>query len=108
VSIDTYVLSSACAATVPVISAAWHAEHLHVFKQSQHPPTCSSPAAAGGGGGNTLCLLQVVDPYIGRHLRPHQREGVTFLYECLMGLRSDQYNGCLLADEMGLGWVTCS
>jgi SNF2 family DNA or RNA helicase len=46
---------------------------------------------------------QVVDPYVGRHLRPHQREGVAFLYECLMGLRSDQYSGCLLADEMGLG-----
>ncbi|WIA33078.1 hypothetical protein OEZ86_006234 [Tetradesmus obliquus] len=45
----------------------------------------------------------VIDPYVGRHLRLHQREGVTFLYECVMGLRSDQYSGCLLADEMGLG-----
>jgi DNA repair and recombination protein RAD54B len=53
--------------------------------------------------GLRLLPQQVVDPYVGRHLRPHQREGVTFLYECLMGLRSDQYSGCLLADEMGLG-----
>jgi hypothetical protein len=25
----------------------------------------------------------VVDPYLSTHLRPHQREGVTFLYECV-------------------------
>ena len=29
----------------------------------------------------------VVDPYIGRKLRPHQCHGVQFLYECVMGLR---------------------
>ena len=29
----------------------------------------------------------VVDPYIGRHLRPHQRDGVRFMYECVVGLR---------------------
>ena len=27
----------------------------------------------------------VVDPYLAQHLRPHQREGVQFLYECVMG-----------------------
>lgn len=47
--------------------------------------------------------MQVVDPYIGRYLRPHQREGVKFMYECVMGLRNQQRAGCLLADEMGLG-----
>lgn len=29
----------------------------------------------------------VVDPHIGRKLRPHQEQGVQFLYECVMGLR---------------------
>ena len=29
----------------------------------------------------------VVDPHIGRKLRPHQQHGVHFLYECVMGLR---------------------
>lgn len=47
--------------------------------------------------------VQVIDPYLGRQLRPHQREGVTFMYECVMGLRSPDHAGCLLADEMGLG-----
>lgn len=29
----------------------------------------------------------VVDPHLNVHLRPHQREGVVFLYECVMGMR---------------------
>jgi DNA repair and recombination protein RAD54B len=42
----------------------------------------------------------VVDPVLGRHLRPHQWEGVCFLYECVMQMK--QYEGCgaILADEM--------
>ena len=34
----------------------------------------------------------VVDPHLSRDLRPHQREGVIFLYECVMGMRD--YVGC--------------
>nr|APC23178.1 RAD54B DNA helicase splice variant [Physcomitrium patens] len=45
----------------------------------------------------------VVDPYIASKLRPHQKDGVMFMYECIMGLRSNSFCGCLLADEMGLG-----
>ncbi|KCV73105.1 hypothetical protein H696_00650 [Fonticula alba] len=45
----------------------------------------------------------VVDPHIGGQLRPHQREGVVFLYECVMGFRNFTGNGAILADEMGLG-----
>lgn len=45
----------------------------------------------------------VVDPLLSSVLRPHQREGVKFLYECVMGFRNFSGNGCLLADEMGLG-----
>lgn len=43
---------------------------------------------------------------LARELRPHQREGVIFMYECLMGYRQFNevpYFGCILADEMGLG-----
>lgn len=36
-------------------------------------------------------------------LRPHQIEGVTFMYQCTMGLKNASINGCILADEMGLG-----
>lgn len=45
----------------------------------------------------------VLDPILGRHLREHQREGVKFLYECVMGMRSFNGDGAILADEMGLG-----
>jgi len=45
----------------------------------------------------------VVDPFLTRHLRDHQREGVQFLYECVMGMRCPEGDGAILADEMGLG-----
>ncbi|KAK3585162.1 hypothetical protein CHS0354_001785 [Potamilus streckersoni] len=45
----------------------------------------------------------VVDPYLSVHLRPHQREGVLFLYECVMGFRNYIGQGAILADDMGLG-----
>jgi len=44
-----------------------------------------------------------IDPHLAVHLRPHQVEGVKFLYECVMGYRDFEGMGCLLADEMGLG-----
>lgn len=44
-----------------------------------------------------------VDATLTAHLRPHQKEGVQFLYDCLVGFRSLKYCGALLADEMGLG-----
>ncbi|KAB1993614.1 hypothetical protein ES319_D13G042800v1 [Gossypium barbadense] len=45
-----------------------------------------------------------VDPLLVRFLRPHQREGVQFMFECVSGLSSAaNINGCILADDMGLG-----
>lgn len=44
-----------------------------------------------------------VDSFLTKILRPHQREGVTFLYECVMGMKNINYFGAILADEMGLG-----
>uniref|UniRef100_A0A3Q3SYP8 DNA repair and recombination protein RAD54-like n=1 Tax=Mastacembelus armatus TaxID=205130 RepID=A0A3Q3SYP8_9TELE len=45
----------------------------------------------------------VVDPVLGKVLRPHQREGVKFLWECVTGRRISGSHGCIMADEMGLG-----
>ena len=39
----------------------------------------------------------VVDPHLVSKLRPHQKEGVTFLYECVMGFRDYQGYGAILA-----------
>ncbi|AQZ13826.1 RDH54 (YBR073W) [Zygosaccharomyces parabailii] len=64
----------------------------------------------------------IVDPLLSKFLRPHQRDGVKFMYDCVMGLtgpsqnlekdttsqslildHDQDINGCILADEMGLG-----
>ncbi|KAJ5578680.1 DNA repair and recombination protein [Penicillium hispanicum] len=45
----------------------------------------------------------VVDPLLAKSLRQHQREGVQFLYECVMGMRDFNGEGAILADDMGLG-----
>ncbi|KAL8771026.1 MAG: hypothetical protein Q9209_003445 [Squamulea sp. 1 TL-2023] len=68
-------------------------------------PKCSPPPS------DTLVLKRpsdakvdvVVDPSLSRKLREHQREGVKFMYECVMGLRDFNGRGAILADEMGLG-----
>ncbi|KAL7498005.1 hypothetical protein ACHAWT_008513 [Skeletonema menzelii] len=44
-----------------------------------------------------------VPPVLAKWLRPHQREGVQFMYECVMGLKDFPGAGCILADDMGLG-----
>ena len=55
----------------------------------------------------TACPV-VCDPFIAKFLRPHQRDGLKFMFECVMGLRASAHTnkahtGCLLAHEMGLG-----
>ncbi|KAJ3315176.1 DNA-dependent ATPase protein rad54 [Boothiomyces sp. JEL0838] len=45
----------------------------------------------------------VIDPVLGNVLRPHQIEGVKFLFDCTTGRRSEDAFGCIMADEMGLG-----
>lgn len=45
----------------------------------------------------------VIDPRLAKVLRPHQVEGVKFMYRCVTGLIDAKANGCIMADEMGLG-----
>ncbi|KAG4304787.1 hypothetical protein PORY_001840 [Pneumocystis oryctolagi] len=45
----------------------------------------------------------VIDPKLSKVLRPHQIEGVKFLYKCVTGMIDSRANGCIMADEMGLG-----
>eukprot|EP01119_Soliformovum_irregulare_P006693 TRINITY_DN1899_c0_g1_i2.p1 TRINITY_DN1899_c0_g1~~TRINITY_DN1899_c0_g1_i2.p1 ORF type:complete len:857 (+),score=246.36 TRINITY_DN1899_c0_g1_i2:279-2573(+) len=75
----------------------------------RHSPTAPNalvlfdPKESHDSDGNPQVAV-VVDPHLSNVLLPHQREGVKFMYECLMGLRSGLAgNGCILADEMGLG-----
>lgn len=41
----------------------------------------------------------VVDPVVGNILRPHQRAGVQFMYECVTGAKGE-FCGCIMADEV--------
>lgn len=45
----------------------------------------------------------VVDPVLCNVLRPHQREGVKFMWDCVTGVQIENSFGCIMADEMGLG-----
>nr|CAH7767066.1 unnamed protein product [Callosobruchus chinensis] len=53
--------------------------------------------------GYPLLVHVVVDPLLGNILRPHQREGVQFMYDCVTGVQIPGSYGCIMADEMGLG-----
>ncbi|KAG0289623.1 helicase [Linnemannia gamsii] len=70
-------------------------------------PSSSHPRVVKGGNnrpsGDIGLVDVVVDPILGQHLRPHQREGVRFLYECVMQMTDVNGQGAILADEMGLG-----
>lgn len=48
-------------------------------------------------------LKVVVPTIVGKFLRPHQREGVQFMYDCVSQVRGFDGQGCILADDMGLG-----
>jgi DNA repair and recombination RAD54-like protein len=56
-------------------------------------------AGGDGEGKRRIC----VDSMLCKHLREHQREGVQFMFGCVMGFREFQGSGCILADDMGLG-----
>ncbi|CAG2166051.1 unnamed protein product [Oppiella nova] len=45
----------------------------------------------------------VMDPILTDVLRPHQREGVKFMWDCVTGVHIEGSYGCIMADEMGLG-----
>ncbi|KAL2460240.1 Protein CHROMATIN REMODELING 25 [Abeliophyllum distichum] len=55
-------------------------------------------------GRDSEAVSVVVDPLLVKFLRPHQREGVQFMFDCISGvLSAANINGCILADDMGLG-----
>ncbi len=42
----------------------------------------------------------VVDPILCKVLRPHQREGVKFMYDCVTGVTIPDSFGAIMADEV--------
>uniref|UniRef100_A0A5S6QYU1 DNA repair and recombination protein RAD54-like n=1 Tax=Trichuris muris TaxID=70415 RepID=A0A5S6QYU1_TRIMR len=70
-----------------------------VNTSAQPSASRSLPPTSGNEWSEELSL----DPCWSAVLRPHQREGVCFLYKCISGLNSFGKYGAVLADEMGLG-----
>ncbi|TCD63616.1 DNA-dependent ATPase protein rad54 [Steccherinum ochraceum] len=69
-------------------------------------PHKSLKAILGGGTDKKRAagkVAVVIDPRLSKVLRPHQVEGVKFLYRCTTGMVVDNQYGCIMADEMGLG-----
>ncbi|XP_063905867.1 DNA repair and recombination protein RAD54-like [Zophobas morio] len=65
------------------------------------PPEISEHEKMKGDG--PALVHVVVDPTLSNILRPHQREGVKFMYNCVTGVQIPDSYGCIMADEMGLG-----
>ena len=75
------------------------------------PPAAAAPpkpVARGLFGARRAASAAVaVPPLVAQFLRPHQRVGAQFLYDCVAGLQKYQHEyqgfGAILADDMGLG-----
>lgn len=70
------------------------------------PNACVLLAAVQGALNGKDSTPVVLDPFLAKRMRPHQREGVKFLYGCVVGsffLTGEGGQGAILADEMGLG-----
>lgn len=52
---------------------------------------------------NKLIYPVYIDAFLVKSMRPHQIEGVKFMYSCVSGIKADHIKGCILADSMGLG-----
>lgn len=57
-------------------------------------------STAIGGSKPKVEVHVVVDPMLGKILRPHQIDGVRFLYNCVTGRVKENAYGCIMADEM--------
>lgn len=67
---------------------------------AEKPKKYSIKGVKGLDSEDTFPVPVVVDPVLSNILRPHQREGVKFMYDCVTGVKGD-FNGCIMADEMG-------
>jgi DNA repair and recombination RAD54-like protein len=68
------------------------AQDAIVLPEGIEPLVVYLPPEGSGGG-----PIQV-DTMLTRWLRPHQREGVKFMFECVTGQRCEGGQGCILAD----------
>ena len=75
--------------------------------ENLHPSLCAplvlfDPGPIEGRQSSPLTKV-TADPILAEKLRPHQREGVKFMFNCLSGMRQPGHHGCINSDGMGLG-----
>lgn len=85
---------------IPSVPEKEAAEELVSLPPGVEPLVLWKPEDGYEGANNSIQIS--VDPLLVRFLRPHQREGVQFMFECVSG-HNAEINGCILADDMGLG-----
>lgn len=89
------------------------------LRPKSHPDKSDSPASMHDPKAKGACILLpastqngtvtvdvVLDPYLAKRMRPHQKMGVQFLYKCVQAnffTTGEGGEGAILADEMGLG-----
>ncbi|PSR77558.1 hypothetical protein PHLCEN_2v7748 [Hermanssonia centrifuga] len=84
--------------------AAKEAETKNAGLYNPHGKTLKELLGGGTDGKKKANKVAVViDPRLTKVLRPHQVEGVKFLYKCTTGMVVENQYGCIMADEMGLG-----
>lgn len=89
----------------PLLSNTVLPQRTSSIPQPRHDPTLPNALVMKRPSScpkNKQIVDVVVDPILSKHLRDHQRIGVQFLYECVMGMQSCG-EGAIMADEMGLG-----
>jgi SNF2 family DNA or RNA helicase len=67
------------------------------------PMVIFDPAAYTADDPRNKLFKVYIDGFIACKLRPHQQEGLVFMFECMSGIRNEAFTGCVLCDGMGLG-----
>lgn len=100
--------STGYASGVPAAGAAPGASSMEELKAAAQQARDTSVAAhaaaaeAAKAAGPARCKV-FAEAFLVEKLRPHQREGVKFIFSCLCGVKQDGVSGGVLADGMGLG-----
>lgn len=78
-----------------------HAAEQEAISNTSRNEATSSPSTHGLLNDHSVPFKSLPQDLMSR-LRPHQIEGVRFMYDCVSGQQSEA-RGCILADDMGLG-----
>ncbi|KAI9248563.1 P-loop containing nucleoside triphosphate hydrolase protein [Phascolomyces articulosus] len=93
----------------------WDPKEEEELQRQQREAEAAAAAAAKMNGKKSLSEILglkkeeskkapvMLDPVLTRILRPHQLDGLKFLYRCTTGKVQPDAFGCIMADEMGLG-----